>query len=159
MIIIDLIKKTRNTSREYVFELVQQTLKFGLVGVMNTAIDWGVYFLLVSASLPISLNPVLAKVLAYLSGTANSSFINHRWTFRSLKEIQKIILPFLLVNIFGTMLNAGTLYGATVILKFEEPTGLVFATAVAFIWNFAISKLVIFRASSQKASEWQESYA
>jgi putative flippase GtrA len=159
MITVDLTKKNRISLRAKGFELLQQTLKFGLVGVMNTAIDWSVYFLLVSSSLPISLNPVIAKVIAYLSGSVNSSFINHRWTFRSQKEIQKIVLPFLLVNIFGTMLNAATHYVATVILDIEEPSGLIFATLVAFIWNFAISKFVIFRTSSQKDPEWQESYA
>lgn len=73
-----------------------QLVKFGLIGVSNTLVDFIVTF---------ALNAVfrlyfLAKIIGYACGIANSYFWNSRWTFREERRRDKReILLFIAVNL------------------------------------------------------------
>jgi putative flippase GtrA len=121
-----------------------QAVKFGIVGVLNTALDWGVYFLLTRFT-GLGSMMELAKAISYSVGVLNSYFWNRGWTFRSRQGAGKTLLPFVLVNLAGTAVNSGTLALATGLLGLPELAGLVLATVAALGWNFLTSKFLVFR--------------
>jgi putative flippase GtrA len=58
---------------------VVQFLRFGFVGLFNTALTLMVIYALMS----INTNPYLANAVGYACGMAMSFTLNRRWTFRS----------------------------------------------------------------------------
>lgn len=71
--------------------------KFTVVGVANTAIDFGVFMLLHGY---LHLFYALAQVVSYACGMTNSYLLNKFWTFQSKKAIQlKEVVKFVVVNL------------------------------------------------------------
>ena len=62
-----------------------QFIKFGLVGVLNTLVDFLVYQLLVY----LGLHYAPAQCISYTCGLLNSYFFNSRWTFGKGKRYTK----------------------------------------------------------------------
>lgn len=55
-------------------------VKFALVGVVNTGVDFAIFMLLVYA---LGVPAWLAQIASYAGGVANSFWLNRRWTFRA----------------------------------------------------------------------------
>ena len=73
-----------------------QFVKFALIGVSNTLVDYGVTFAL-NWAFGIFF---LARTIGYICGVANSYFWNTRWTFREeRKRDTREIVAFLAVNL------------------------------------------------------------
>lgn len=65
-----------------------QFIKFGLVGVSNTAISYGIdmlcyYVLLVHVNMPQNAKVVVTSILAFVISVTNSYIWNNRFVFRS----------------------------------------------------------------------------
>lgn len=125
--------------------LVTQAAKFLSVGVLNTLVDWGVYFLL-TRLIPFFLSqPGVAKAISYSAGILNSYLFNRNWTFRSQASARITLIPFVLANLIGLVLNAGVMQVCRVWLGLPELLSLALATAATLAWNFMISKFLIFK--------------
>ena len=125
-----------------------QAVKFGAVGILNTAIDLGLYFVL-TRWLGLGGLPVVAKSISYTAGILNSFLWNKFWTFQSRAGTMKTLLPFILTALVGLGINAGTLQVCLKTLHLPELVALGAATLITLFWNFVISKFVIFKESSQ----------
>lgn len=119
-----------------------QFVKFGLVGVMNTAVDYAAFTIL----LWISVHYLAAQCLSYAAGTVNSYFVNKYWTFgeRTSQGGGRQFVRFALLN--GATLSAslGLLYMFTGRLHLHPLAGKLLVTAVTVVLNFAGSKLWVF---------------
>ena len=73
----------------------ESELRFGLIGVLNTAIDFGMLFLLSG----LGLNKYVANTISTAVAFSFSFFANRTFTFRSKESMHKQILPFLLVTL------------------------------------------------------------
>ncbi len=83
-----------------------QGIKFGLVGVLNSGVDYSVSWILVRL---LGVNPVLAKVISYSAGVINSYFFNSRWTFKKQsKDTREQKVRFILVNVVACAIAALT---------------------------------------------------
>ena len=141
-----------------------QLVKFGLIGVSNTLID----FLIASALNALFGIYYLAKIVGYACGIANSYFWNSRWTFREerrrdAREIVSFIavnlvtlgLSLLLQWIFRDKLQLGAWWMRTLGENFltkllnGERFCLLLATGIALIVNFLGNKLLVFRKKEQ----------
>ena len=123
---------------------VKQAVKFGAVGVLNTLVDLGLYFVL-TRWLGLAGMPVLAKSISYGAGILNSFAWNRTWTFRSQTSAWKTLIPFVLVNLVGLGMNTGTMQIGLNVLHLPELVSLGLATGLTLAWNFVLSKFVIFR--------------
>jgi putative flippase GtrA len=123
---------------------IRQAIKFLSVGVLNTALDAGSYLVL-THWLGFAMLPVLAKVISYSVGVLNSFIWNRSWTFRSEASAWKTLAPFVLVNLLALGINAGAMHVCLDVFGLPELLSLVLATGVAFLWNFAVSKFVVFK--------------
>jgi putative flippase GtrA len=121
-----------------------QAIKFGAVGVLNTGVDLGLYFVL-TRWLGLGSVPVLAKSISYSAGILNSFIWNKTWTFRSKAGTLVTLIPFVITNLIGLGINTGTLELCLKVLHLPELAGLAVATGSTLAWNFLISKFIVFK--------------
>lgn len=121
-----------------------QALKFAVVGVLNTALDAGVYLML-TRWLGLAALPVLAKGISYGVGTLNSFAWNRSWTFKSEAGVVTTLASFVFANLVALAVNAGTMHLCVNVVHLDELLSLALATGVTLLWNFAISKFLIFK--------------
>lgn len=74
-------------------KVLSQPMRFGLVGVLNTAIGYLAYLL----GLALGLNYVTAATVSHAIGVTNSFFWNKYWTFRSRGEARSELARFVSV--------------------------------------------------------------
>lgn len=127
-----------------------QFIRFNLVGVLNTAVDFLV-FLLLNGALRVHYMP--AKVLSYGCGLLNSYFFNSRWTFRAA-EGRKFRHKFLfvLVNLVALGTSLGIMWLCHNVFRVGDHWGIsrdiwanVIATPIAMVVNFTGNRLFVFK--------------
>lgn len=123
---------------------LEQAVKFLSVGILNTALDASLYFVL-TRWLGFSAFKTLAKSISYGAGILNSFYWNKSWTFQSDTATVAAFVPFVLANLAGLTINAGVMHLCLNVLGLHEVLSLVLATGSTFLWNFTISKFFIFK--------------
>ena len=125
--------------------LFTQAVKFGAVGLLNTALDLGIYFLLTRSLGVFAALPVAAKAFAYLASVLNSFVLNRSWTFNSSAQVGRALPVFTAASLIGLLVNAGVLNLAFNLLQAPEIFALGLATAASLAWNFCASRWLVFR--------------
>lgn len=122
---------------------IRQFIKFGIVGISSTVIDWGIYLIVTRI---FGIYYLMAKILSFGVAVLNSYIWNRRWTFRS-DDPQKLrqFIKFLTISIVGLVLNSTIMFIAVDKLKYHDIIGLVLATGIVTIWNFLANKFYTFR--------------
>jgi len=132
--------------RAYLPQWLSQAVKFGIVGVINTAVDLGLYFIMTHWIPFLGGQQVLAKGISYSAGILNSFLWNRSWTFKSDTGFFNIsTLLFILSNLVGLVLNTSVLYLGVKVLFLPEMPVLAAATAIPLLWNYLISKFIVFK--------------
>ncbi len=122
-----------------------QAVRFGMVGVINTGVDLGSYWIM-TRLIPVFANAhVLAKAISYTLGVLNSYFWNRNFTFRSQVRSPKRFFLFFFINLLAVGINSGIMAIALHGFHFPEWVGLVMATLVTMSFNFVSSKFVVFK--------------
>lgn len=129
-----------------------QFVKFNIVGLSNTAVDFVVYFLLTKLA---GLDYVLAQTISYAAGIANSYVWNTVWTFKKEKRrTAREIVLFVIVNLVSYGVSLGTL--ALCKDVWHIPYELVSKAAASFasaLVNFAGNKLFVFNQPAPEAPQ------
>ncbi len=142
--------------KQSAWKLIQQFVKFNIVGLLNTLIDNGLYWLL---NTKVGLIYWLAKTLSYSAGIVNSWIWNSRWTFankgagntRKAEKSQeggvKRFLSFVLVNLASLGVSLLVLHLCKKIWRVEPAwwMNLFLATPASLLVNFAGNKWFVFR--------------
>ena len=121
-----------------------RALKFGAVGIANTALDIALFSALTLAA---HFPAVGANVISYSAGIGLSFAVNRAWTFRDHNQGRAWIQLTLFVvgNLTGLALSTA------VIGLLARSAGPLLAKAVSvcatFAWNYAFSNLVVFQRS------------
>ncbi|MFA6492789.1 MAG: GtrA family protein [Patescibacteria group bacterium] len=124
---------------------VRQFVKFGLVGVSSTIIDWGIFYFL---NLTFGIYYLTAKVLSFSVAVINSFVWNRRWTFRSTDPNRnREFTKFLIIALVGLFINALIMYLAVSIFHTRKIVGLIFSTGIVTFWNFLANKFYTFKYS------------
>ncbi len=140
-----------------------QFIKFGIVGVSNTAVDWIVYYLVAGFVITSSGAKPTVKAISFLVAVTNSYLWNTIWTFKKEYKASvaksdtsakgKIFTKFFIVSLVGWGVNYlvfrffinGFQYQSLSIfsrqVKTQDLYPLIFASAAAIIWNFFANKL------------------
>lgn len=117
-------------------------LRFGAVGVGNTAVDWAVFWLLFSG---LHLHYGAAQTVSYLCGTLNSYLWNRKWTFASKEPVRVAeALKFLLVNGLCLGLSYLLLYVCSDVLGWNMLFSKLTVTVLLLLVNYAASKWWVF---------------
>lgn len=127
-----------------------QFIRFLIVGMSGTIIDFGLLFFLKS----LGIYTLLANTISYSCGLINNFYWNGKWTFQSGRrnDIRNQFGKYILINIIGLGLNNLLLLGFEKLLL--ESMGVsnlrLFiakgaATGIVVFWNFFVNKYWTFR--------------
>lgn len=121
----------------------KQLIKYGAVGVLNTAVDFLVYQLLTF----IGMNYAVAQCISYSCGILNSYLFNSRWTFKEdAKREKNEFVSFVVVNIISLGLSVLLLKVCYDVLGIESDlVSKAIVTPVVMVINFIGTKLLVFK--------------
>ncbi|WP_340401802.1 GtrA family protein [Paenibacillus sp. FSL H8-0079] len=118
--------------------------KFGIVGVANTTVDAVMFALLAVIGVPL----LIAQVISYSCGVANSYWLNGRWTFRDAaregNERAKLI-RFLITNLVVLVLSAQILMSLHNMLGWSLVMSKTLTTLMGMVLNYMASRYWVFR--------------
>lgn len=137
--------KTHSLIRFQSPEWVKQAGRFLAVGVLNTGLDWAIYFALTRLIPFFTAQPTAAKAISYSISVLNSYLLNREWTFKSKTNPWATLTPFLACSLGGLAINAAVLHFSVHSLLLSEMVALVLATGTTILWNFFTSKFLVFR--------------
>lgn len=121
-----------------------QLIKYNVVGVMNTAVDFIAYQLLTA----LGLHYAIAQCISYGLGILNSYFFNSRWTFKGGEKHYSggEFLRFILVNLVSLAASVGLLRLCYMVLGIDSNLwSKAIVTPVVMIINFLGTKLFVFK--------------
>lgn len=129
-----------------------QLMRFGLIGAINTALDFGLLFILKSIGLMATTANIFSTSIAFVF----SFFANKKYTFRSSgTNIVREMILFVAVTLFGLwVLQTGVIWlvlpHLSKLLRSSEMGLLVtklIATAVSMTWNYILYDKLVFKKS------------
>ena len=116
-------------------------IKFGMVGVINTLVNWIIFFILNA----LGMYYILAYIIAYTLGTIHSYLWNTLWVFKyKEKASTDTTIKFVILNVVGLGLNTGILYVLVDLCNLNKFIGLVITTGIVMIINYVVNKLWVF---------------
>ncbi len=125
--------------------VARQFIKFAMVGVVNTIIDYGVYALLV---LGFETHYLVANIFSFFAAASNSYFLNRRWTFRSNDpRWRRQAVKYFSVLTIGFALNELFLYLFVEHGDVGKLQGKAIAIVIVLFWNFGANKFWTFPTS------------
>lgn len=83
-------------------ELIRQSLRFGAVGLVNTAVGLLAIYAIIFF---FNSNPAVANAIGYAIGLVLSFTLNRFWTFDSAQSIKKVLPRYLLVAAISYLIN------------------------------------------------------
>ncbi len=134
------------------FGFLWQIAKFAFVGVLNTAIDFGVLNALIAlTAITGGVGIIVLNAISFSIAVINSYFWNKQWVFSAGKKSKFGI--FLTVTLIGLSINTGTVYALTTYMGPDSASSQtqwanlakVIATCLSIIWNFVGYKLIVFK--------------
>jgi len=116
--------------------VAQHALRFAATGLLNTAIDFAIFSILV---FEVQVHIVAANILAFLGAVTVSYFVNKFWTFSDRTSGRGRLhewISFIIISIGGLILATIALYLLAQFLPVMVAK--VIATGASFTWNFLL---------------------
>ena len=121
--------------------LKRQFFRFAMVGVVGTAAHYAI--LLIAVEL-LHLSPLIGAGAGFLTGLIASYILNRAWTFDARPAFGRGLATYTVVCAVGLGINV-SIVALAVALGAHYMVGQVIATPIAMLWNFAGSRLIVFR--------------
>jgi len=123
--------------------MLRQFIKFSLVGVLNTAIHYGVFYVLYGFA---GFHYLLASSLGFCVALTHSYILNKFWTFkRSGSRVRREFSKFFLVNILSLAANLAGLAILVELLSMHPPIAQLIAYGISWAMNFLGNRFWTFR--------------
>lgn len=128
----------------------ESKLRFAFIGGINTALDFGILFLLTA----LGLDKLVANFFSTSVAFVFSFFANRTFTFKSTGSAKKQFLPFLIVTLIGLwILQPLVILAITQLLHSLDKALALFiakliATVVSLIWNYILYSRFVFNKKS-----------
>ena len=122
--------------------LIEQILKFGVVGILATIIDFGVLYVL---SQPLGMDPVLSAGISFCVSLVFNYVASMRYVFTHREDMSRSreFVIFLVLSLVGLALNEAIMAAGVSVLGNSALAVMgtkVFATAIVMVWNFVSRK-------------------
>ncbi len=129
-------------SKANFFATFKQFIKFGFVGLINTAISMGTYYICV----PMGMDKYAANTLGFALSIINAYFWNAFWVFKGNREGFKKTIPKFFATYIGTyLLSQLLLYLFVDIGGMNQYLAPVIYTMITIFINFFLSKFWTFK--------------
>ena len=123
-------------------KLIEQILKFGVVGIVAFLIDYGVLMLL---SQLLGMDPVLSAGISFCVSVVFNYVASMRFVFTHRDDMsrQREFAIFIVLSVVGLIINELCMIAGVSVLgdsALAVTATKVFATAVVMVWNFVSRK-------------------
>lgn len=123
-------------------KLIEQILKFGVVGIIATVIDFGVLYIL---SQPLGLDPVLSAGISFCVSLVFNYVASMRYVFTHREDMSRSreFVIFLVLSLIGLAINEAIMAAGVAVLGNSALAVMgtkVLATAIVMVWNFVSRK-------------------
>ena len=122
-------------------KLINQILKFGLVGVIATIIDFAVLYILTEF---LHVHYLISSIISFIVSVIFNYILSIKWVFEvNHKQTKKDFIIFVVLSVIGLGINSLLMYLLVDKLKFYYMFSKVFATGVVMVYNFITRKIFI----------------
>lgn len=123
-------------------KLIEQILKFGVVGIIATVIDFGVLYIL---SQPLGMDPVLSAGISFCVSLVFNYVASMRYVFTHREDMSRSreFVIFLVLSLIGLAINEAIMAAGVTVLGSSALAVMgtkVLATAIVMVWNFVSRK-------------------
>lgn len=123
-------------------EIFFKFIKFGIVGVSGTAVDFGVTYSLKEWA---KLNKYFANSIGFMVAVTTNYIFNRIFTFHSEGDITSQYLKFVIIGLVGMGLNNLLIYVMDKKFGISFYVAKIIATLIVMLWNFGGSYLFAFK--------------
>ncbi len=122
-------------------KLVNQILKFGVVGVIAFLIDYGLLYILTEYA---NIYYLISSIISFTVSLIFNYILSIKWVFDvTKKQTYKEVIVFVVLSVIGLGINQLVMYlGSDIMHIYYMLTKLV-ATAIVMVWNFITRKIFI----------------
>ncbi len=122
--------------------LIQQIMKFGIVGVLAFIIDYG---LMVALTELVGLVPVASATVSFIASVVFNYVASMRFVFSHKEGMskQREFVIFVVLSVIGLLINDGLMWAGTELVAIDYRIVKIGATAVVMVWNFVTRKLFL----------------
>lgn len=123
-------------------KLLEQIVKFGIVGVIAFAIDFGVLVFLTEV---FHLDPVVSATISFIVSVVFNYVASMRYVFshREGMSRRREFIIFVVLSAAGLAINDGLMWAGTAFTPIDYRVIKIFATAVVMVWNFVTRKIFL----------------
>ena len=121
--------------------LLEQIIKFGIVGLVAFLIDFGVMVVLTEL---FNVQPVVSATLSFIVSVFFNYVASMRFVFshREGMSKQREFVVFVVLSVIGLIINDVLMWAGTEIVQLDYRFVKLFATAVVMVWNFSSRKVI-----------------
>ena len=123
-------------------KLIEQIMKFGVVGFLCFFIDYGLMILFTEA---FHINYLVSAALSFSISTIVNYSLSMRYVFKSKKDANKVneFILFVVLSVIGLGVNEAAMWIAVEGLGIHYMISKIGATAVVMVFNFVTRKIFL----------------
>jgi putative flippase GtrA len=136
-----------------IYRFFERFIKFSIVGLINTAVYFGVYYLL----LALGVHHLAANIIAYLAGSVNGYLLSKVWVFKdSEATVKQSVLKFYVVYGSSLLLSTGLIALFVDGLGISEKIAPIITICFTTPYNYFLQKIWAFREKKPGSGEMSE---
>lgn len=120
---------------------MREFFKFLITGGSSTASHYVVFWLCLSVA---AMDATTSSAVGYLFGSIVSYLLNYYYTFNSRRSHRSAVLLFYAMVSIGFIINIGVVHVFVKELTFNPWLAQICATGLTLVFNFVISKFLVF---------------
>lgn len=123
-------------------KLIEQIMKFGVVGVIAFVIDFGVMVFLTEV---FGIAPVISATVSFIISVIFNYAASMRYVFSHREGMSRTreFVIFVVLSVIGLGINDLLIWAGTDLASFDYRLVKIFATAVVMVWNFVTRKIFL----------------
>lgn len=123
-------------------KLIEQIMKFGVVGVIAFVIDFGVMVFLTEV---FGIDPVISATVSFIISVIFNYAASMRYVFSHREGMSRTreFVIFVMLSAIGLGINDMLIWAGTDLASFDYRLVKIFATAVVMVWNFVTRKIFL----------------
>lgn len=157
--------KNKREEENVLKKLIEQFIKFGIIGAIATVVDWGIYAIMVeiygaadsiSGIMTLSNWKILATIVSFSFAVVVNYLCSMKYVFERRDDMNRVkeIVIFFVLSIIGLGINILIIDGLegieewfktwpAIIYRFAYMIPKVIATMVVLVWNFVSRKIFL----------------
>jgi len=122
-------------------KIINQILKFGIVGGLAFLIDYGLLFLLTEFA---SIHYLISSIISFIVSLIFNYILSIKWVFDvTKKQTYKEVIIFVILSVIGLGINQLVMYIGVDKLTIHYMLVKIISTFIVMVWNFVTRKIFI----------------